>query len=146
MKDHCSKCLPAPSKSWSQRLLGFFQAGACSCSKGASCPDDECSCSGNEMCTMKDWCPLDAEADDTVAVAEPDRPTLSTVPVGGKAHVEQIFLPLAQKKRLLSLGLTCGTKIGVISNEKGRMIVAVRDSRLGLSPEVASRITYKAAG
>lgn len=143
MKDHCSKCLPGHSRSWSQRLLDFFfQAGACSCSKGASCPDEECSCSGNEMCAMKEW----TEIDNSVAIAEPDRPTLSTVPVGGKAHVEQIFLPLAQKKRLLSLGLTCGTKIGVISNEKGRMIVAVRDSRLGLSPEVASRITYKSAG
>jgi Fe2+ transport system protein FeoA len=91
---------------------------------------------------MKEW----TEAVNIVAIPEPDRPTLSMVPEGGKAHVEQIFLPLAQKKRLLSLGLTCGTKIGVISNEKGRMIVAVRDSRLGLSPEVASRITYRSAG
>jgi Fe2+ transport system protein FeoA len=91
---------------------------------------------------VKEW------ADDYVGsdgVERPDRPTLNTVPVGAKAHIEQIFLPLAQKKRLLSLGLTCGTKVGVVSNEKGRMIVAVRDSRLGLSPEVASRITYKSA-
>ncbi len=37
------------------------------------------------------------------------------------------------------------TWIRRLSNEKGRMIVAVRDSRLGLSPEVASRITYRSA-
>ncbi len=142
MKDLCSKCMSGSSKSWPGRLLDFLlQTGACSCSKGASCPDEECSCSGNEMCAMKEW----TEAGKSVAVAEPDQPTLSMVPVGGRAHIEQIFLPLAQKKRLLSLGLTCGTKIGVISNEKGRMIVAVRDSRLGLSPEVASRITYRTA-
>jgi Fe2+ transport system protein FeoA len=88
---------------------------------------------------MKEWT---AESE---VVAKPDRPTLNTVPVGAKTHVEQLFLPLAQKKRLLSLGLTCGTEIGVISNEKGRMIIAVRDSRLGLSPDVASRITYRSA-
>ena len=142
MKDHCNKRLPGSSKTWPQRLWGFFQAGACSCSRGASCPDEECSCSGNEMCAVKEWTETGAGA----VIAEFDQPTLSTVQVGGKAHVEQIYLPLAQKKRLLSLGLTCGTKIGVISNEKGRMIVAVRDSRLGLSPEVASRITYRSAG
>ncbi len=126
------------SKPWSRRMLDFFRGEACDCSKAASCPG-ECSCSCNDLCAVKEWT---AESE---VVAKPDRPTLNTVPVGAKTHVEQLFLPLAQKKRLLSLGLTCGTEIGVISNEKGRMIIAVRDSRLGLSPDVASRITYRSA-
>jgi Fe2+ transport system protein FeoA len=140
MKD--TERLPGASKSWSRRMLDFFRGESCGCSKGAACPGEECSCSCSDLCPVREWAESYAGSD---GVEKPDRPTLNTVPVGANAHIEQIFLPLAQKKRLLSLGLTCGTKVGVVSNEKGRMIVAVRDSRLGLSPEVASRITYKSA-
>jgi Fe2+ transport system protein FeoA len=91
------------------------------------------------MCAVHEW----TESEN--GIEKPDRPTLSMVPVGGKAHIEKLFLPLPLKKRLLSLGLTYGTEVGVICNERGRMIITVRDSRLGLSPEVASKITYKSA-
>ncbi len=139
MIDCPAGCRPSAAKSWPRRILDLFLRKDSCCSEGASCLDKDCSCSCSEMCAVSEWT---AKVE---SIAKPDRPTLNTVPVGGKAYIEQLFLPLAMKKRLLSLGLTSGTKIGVICNEKGRMIIAVRDSRLGLSPEVASKITYKAA-
>ncbi len=139
MRDCSVDCLPGAAKSWPRRILDLFLRTDSCCGEGASCLDKDCSCDCSEMCAAREWIKKDE------SVAKPDRPTLNTVPVGGMASIEQLYLPLALKKRLLSLGLTCGTKIGVISNENGRMIIAVRDSRLGLSPEVASKITYKAA-
>lgn len=140
MEDAFINRVPRLSKSFSQRLLDYcFRAKTCRCIEGAACLDKDCSCSRNEMCAVRDW------AENDSGVERPDRPTLNVVQVGEKASIEQIFLPLAQKKRLLSLGLTYGTEIAVINNENGRMIIAVRDSRLGLSPEVASRITFKSA-
>lgn len=129
-------------KSWNRRLLDFFfQKEACPCGEGAgaACADKACSCNCKEMCAIQEW------TESSNGIEKPDRPTLNTIPVGGKAHIEKLFLPLALKKRLLSLGLTYGTEVAVICNERGRMIITVRDSRLGLSPEVASKITYKTA-
>lgn len=129
------------SKPWPKRVLDFFKPDTCRCGAGASgCPqsaDQGCSCFGNDLCVLREW------AAENEAVPKPDQPALDMVPAGEKTHIEQLFLPLAQKKRLLSLGLTHGTEIAVISNENGRLIIAVRDSRLGLSPEIASRITYQ---
>lgn len=136
MKDKFAKHGPDPSKHWSKRLLNLFGTGTCDCE--GSCSNEGCF----RTCGMGTGLERTENYFDIDNIEKTHQPTLSTVQVGETASVEQIYLPLAQKKRLLSLGLTCGTEIGVISNENGRMIVSVRDSRLGLSPEVASRITY----
>ena len=146
MNERSVERLPSPSKSWTRRLLGFFlPKEGCPCGEGVACADLDkicpwtCDDSCSEMCAIREW------TENNNGVEKPDRPTLSTVPAGEKADIEQLYLPLALKKRLFSLGLTYGTEVAVVSNEKGRMIIAVRDSRLALSPEVASKITYKSA-
>lgn len=156
MEDRSVHRLPGSSKPWSRRVLDLFREDACRCAVGAECPDGDCSYYGSDVCPVREWTedgnggngrapasgapPVDGRG------AGRDRPTLNMVDVGEKTCVEQLYLPLAAKKRLLSLGLTPGAEVAVISNEKGRMIISVRDSRLGLSPETASRITCRSAG
>jgi Fe2+ transport system protein FeoA len=41
---------------------------------------------------------------------------------------------------MLSLGLTCGTEVRVVDKQSGRMIITVRDSRLGLGLEISDLI------
>lgn len=142
MKDSSVR-LPGPSKPWTRRLLDLFREDACRCAVGAECPDKYCSYYSSDMCPAREW--MENGNGGNGAGTRPDRPTLDTVNVGKKACIEQMYLPLAAKKRLLSLGLTPSVEVGVISNENGRMIIAVRDSRLGLSPEAASRITCRSA-
>lgn len=131
-------------KSWPQRMLGFlFQTESCRCGEGAAGTGKDCSCScacnKNNLCATREW------VVEKTGSGEPDGPTLNTLSAGEKARIEQLYLPPALKKRLLSMGLTGGTEIAVINKEGGRMIIAVRDSRLGLSPEMAARITCKPA-
>lgn len=136
------KHLAGPKSSWPRRMFGFlFQAESCRCGEGAARPGKECSCACNKnnLCATREW------AVEKPGTGEPDGPTLNTLSAGEKARIEQLCLPPALKKRLLSMGLTGGTEIAVINKEGGRMIIAVRDSRLGLSPEMAARITCKPA-
>ncbi|OAT85498.1 FeoA family protein [Desulfotomaculum copahuensis] len=136
------KCIDNPQKSWPRRILGLlFQTDSCRCGEGNAGPGKECSCTCNKnhLCATREWMVEQSSA------GVPDGLTLNTLPAGGKARIEQLYLPPALKKRLLSMGLTGGTEIAVINKEGGRMIIAVRDSRLGLSPEMAARITCKPA-
>jgi len=71
--------------------------------------------------------------------------TLRSLGPGQRARIEDLSLPEAVKKRLWSLGLTRGTIVTVVTKEAGRMIIAVRDSRLGLGPETAARILCRQA-
>lgn len=142
MKDNSSIRLLQP-KPWYRRALDFLlQKDGCRCCEGAECLDQDCSCTGSDVCAVREW---QEKSNGSNEFPQPDQATLKTLPAGKKACIEQLFLPSAQKKRLLSLGLTCGAEVAVVNNEGGRMIIAVRDSRLGLSPEVASKITYKSA-
>lgn len=128
---------------WYRKLLNFLlQKDCCSCSEGEDCVNRDCSCTDGNTCTIREWL---ENSDGIIASPDPEQPTLKTLPAGERAHVNQLLLPPAQKKRLLSLGLTSGTEVTAVNNEHGRLIIAVRDSRLGLSPEVASKITYRSA-
>jgi len=138
MREQPKKHISEQNKPWNQRLLGFFlQTDNCRCGEVTAGKNKDCSCSCNNICATREWT---IEKND---VEKPDGPTLNNLPSGERARVEQLCLPPALKKRLLSMGLTNGTEMAVINNQGGRMIIAVRDSRLGLSPAMASKITYK---
>ncbi|HUW63569.1 MAG TPA: FeoA family protein [Spirochaetia bacterium] len=113
-------------------LAGLFPAlrqpvSPCRCDS-----PENCNCP--EMCANREW--AQAVSDSPLP---PDR-TLQSLRPGDRARIEGLSVPQALKRRLLSLGLTWGTEVAVISKEGGRMIIAVRDSRLGLGPETAARI------
>jgi Fe2+ transport system protein FeoA len=120
-----------------QRLYRRFRPGCdCECSEGTcTAPDCECACS--------DYCPAQEWTTEDLTPELPDQPTLNMLTAGEKVKIGQLYLPLQLKKRLLCLGLTNGTEIAVISNDRQRMIVSVRDSRLGLSRDLSTRITYQ---
>ncbi len=133
----------AQTKTWYRKLLDLLlQKGCCSCSEGEGCANQDCSCTNGNTCAIREWL---EKSDGAITPPDPGQPTLTALPAGERAHVNQLLLPPAQKKRLLSLGLTSGTEVTVVNNENGRLIIAVRDSRLGLSPDVASKITYRVA-
>jgi len=119
----------------------FLPTESCRCGQGAGGRKKDCSCDGHNLCATREW------VQERTVVEEPDGPTLQTLTAGDRARIEKLCLPPTLKKRLLSMGLTGGTEVAVINKEGGRMIIAVRDSRLGLSPELAARITcHRVAG
>jgi len=139
------------SKRYFSKLLSHLlgtEKGRCKTGKVISCPDHPCACSFNNNCISSckagGLCASEKWVLDEV-LEKPDGPTLNTLPVGAKARVDRLFLPLSLKKRLLSLGLTAGTEVKVVNNKNGSMIIGVRDSRLGLSPEMSARITFEPA-
>ena len=55
-------------------------------------------------------------------------------------RVIKVLLDEKTKKHLESLGITINSKITVISSNNGNVIIKVKDGRLALNRDVASRI------
>ncbi|GMO16833.1 MAG: ferrous iron transport protein A [Spirochaetaceae bacterium] len=64
---------------------------------------------------------------------------------GELSRVQKIGGPEAVRKRLESMGLTAGVNVTVVSEINGSLIVNVRESRVALSRELASKIFVDAA-
>ncbi len=65
---------------------------------------------------------------------------LAVVSPGETAVVKKIGGNQETKSHLADLGFVPDTKISVIQSQNGNMIVNVRDSRLALTKEMATRI------
>jgi ferrous iron transport protein A len=59
---------------------------------------------------------------------------------GEERAVKKLGGPEDLKKRLLAMGFTVGSEVRVVSELAGNLIVAVKDSRLAISREMANRI------
>ncbi|XES76864.1 MAG: ferrous iron transport protein A [Candidatus Bathyarchaeia archaeon] len=69
--------------------------------------------------------------------------SLCSLPVGTEAKITKIYGETSVIKRLNELGFTTGTTIKIIRGEdlKGPVLVEVRDSRIMLGNDVATKIT-----
>ena len=59
---------------------------------------------------------------------------------GETAEVKRIGGSENVKKRLETMGFTVGSKVTVVSEMAGNLIVSIKDSRVALSREMANRI------
>lgn len=145
MKDYLGKYLANRRKTWGRRTFGSLLKNDC-CSEGSTGQYNGCSCSCNNACaTPSNVSAAPGFIVESSITSQPDGLTLQSLSAGEIARVEELYLPPALKKRMLSMGLTSGTEIAVVNKEGGRMIIAVRDSRLGLSSEMAAKITCRPA-
>ncbi|MDR3248402.1 MAG: ferrous iron transport protein A [Treponema sp.] len=59
---------------------------------------------------------------------------------GEEWAVKKLGGPEDLKNRLLAMGFTVGSRVKVVSELAGNLIVAVKDSRLAISRELANKI------
>lgn len=65
---------------------------------------------------------------------------LVLAPINVEVKVVKILLDEKTKKHLESLGITINSVLTVISSNKGNVIITVKDGRLALNSDVASKI------
>ncbi|MDR1972442.1 MAG: ferrous iron transport protein A [Treponema sp.] len=65
---------------------------------------------------------------------------LTFVRPGERRAVTRLGGPEEMKNRLLAMGFTVGSEVKVVAELAGNLIVAVKDSRLAISREMANRI------
>lgn len=141
MKGRNGTYLASQGKKLTRRLVDYLTKPECCDANGLS--GTVCCAACASTCeSASGWPEVAAEK---TLVYQAGEPTLDSFSTGETARIEGLFLPMIVRRRLLSMGLTCGTEVAVINKENGRMIIAVRDSRLGLSPEIAAKITCAAA-
>lgn len=69
--------------------------------------------------------------------------TLNYLRKGDQARVTGIYLPESQKQHLATLGLVVGAKLDLVLNAHQKLILMIKDSRLGLDLEVATHIAVQ---
>jgi ferrous iron transport protein A len=65
---------------------------------------------------------------------------LTLARLGEERAVKKLGGPEDLKKRLLAMGFTVGSSVKVVSELAGNLIVAVKDSRIAISREMAHKI------
>ncbi|EOD00133.1 FeoA family protein [Caldisalinibacter kiritimatiensis] len=65
---------------------------------------------------------------------------LNFLNVGEKGIIDTIVGGKKAAKRLIELGLNKGTQVEIVRNEGGRMIVALRGSKIAIGRGVAQKI------
>lgn len=69
--------------------------------------------------------------------------TLNYLRKGDQARVTGIYLPDHQKQHLASLGLVPGAKVDLVLNAHEKLILLIKDSRLGIDLDMATHITVQ---
>ncbi len=70
---------------------------------------------------------------------------LSIAPLNMQVEVKRISAEVKVKKHLQELGITMGTRITVLSSDGGNVILVVKEGRLCLDKNLASRIMVAVA-
>jgi ferrous iron transport protein A len=65
---------------------------------------------------------------------------LTLARLGEERAVKKLGGPEDLKKRLFAMGFTVGSTVKVVSELAGNLIVAVKDSRIAISREMANKI------
>ncbi len=70
---------------------------------------------------------------------------LSIVPLNSEVEVRRISVEDKVRKHLRELGITIGTHLTVIASDSGNVILIVKEGRLCLDKNIASRIMVSMA-
>lgn len=65
---------------------------------------------------------------------------LTIAPAGRELKIIKVLIEEGTKRHLENLGLIAGATLEVLSGDKGSVIVKVKDGRLALNKEVATKI------
>jgi ferrous iron transport protein A len=65
---------------------------------------------------------------------------LSSIPAGQTVQMARINAGRRLKHRLTELGLTPGVKVTIVQNNGGPILISVRDSRIAIGREMATKI------
>ncbi len=68
---------------------------------------------------------------------------MAFAPVGSKVEIVNILMGQALNKKLMEMGLSTGSKIQIVKNDGGQLILGIAGSKLALGQGMGQKIMVK---